>query len=169
MRSLIFLSSIILLACNSNTSTRAENDKETAFISRDTPANQQTAEVEDNNIKTEEKPEPKDENSSPDASLKKYSNTRFRNVTAEKVSEGKYRIKGQGQIFEANFGWVVEDGHNQLKRGFTMTDAGAPAWGNFDFTIDVKKQRDNSTLTLILFETSAKDGSNVHELPIPLK
>jgi hypothetical protein len=54
-----------------------------------------------------------------------------------------------------------------LKTGFTTTDAGAPEWGNFDFTIDIEK-RESSTLTLILFEESAKDGSRNYELP-PLK
>jgi hypothetical protein len=50
-----------------------------------------------------------------------------------------------------------------------MTDAGAPEWGNFEFTIDVTKKRGNSTLTLILFESSAKDGSRQYELPIALE
>ena len=99
---------------------------------------------------------------------KTYSNDRFRQVTVEKMADDKFRVKGQGQIFEANFSWLVEDGHNELKKGFEMTDAGAPEWGEFDFTLDVAKTRDNSTLTLILFEISAEDGSHQHELMIPL-
>ena len=98
-----------------------------------------------------------------------YTNQRFKDVTVEKLSPGKYRIKGQGQIFEANFGWVVEDGHEELQKGSQMTDAGAPEWGKFDFTIDVQKKREQSTLTLILFEASAKDGSRQYELPIVLE
>lgn len=101
-------------------------------------------------------------------SLKIYSNKRFRNVTVEKVNENKFRVKGEGQIFEASFNWFIEDGHDELKNGFEMTDAGAPDWGKFDFTIDVAKNRENSTLTLILFEISAEDGSRQHELPIVL-
>jgi hypothetical protein len=50
-----------------------------------------------------------------------------------------------------------------------MTDAGAPEWGNFNFVIEVAKQRSNSTLHLILYETSAKDGSRQHLLPIKLE
>ena len=103
------------------------------------------------------------------AAPKTYSNKRFRNVTVEKVGANTYQIKGQGQIFEASFSWVVEDGHNELKKGFETTDAGAPEWGNFNFNIEVKKDRTNSTLTLILFEASAKDGSRQHELPIVLE
>ena len=104
----------------------------------------------------------------PKTNVKTYSNERFRNVTVEKVTGNKFRIKGEGQIFEANFNWIVEDGHDELKNGYEMTDAGAPEWGKFDFTIDVAKNRENSTLTLIIFEISAKDGSRQHELPIVL-
>jgi hypothetical protein len=98
----------------------------------------------------------------------KYSNERFREVTVEKVAANKFRVKGEGQIFEANFSWVVEDGHNGLKSGFEQTDAGAPEWGKFDFSFEVLKSNENSTLTLILFEISAEDGSHKHELPISL-
>ena len=99
---------------------------------------------------------------------KKYSNERFREVTVEKITINKFRVKGEGQIFEANFSWVVEDGHNELKNGFDMTDAGAPEWGKFDFTFEVSKINENTTLTLIIFEISVKDGSRQHELPIAL-
>ena len=100
---------------------------------------------------------------------KTYSNERFRNVTVEAITSDSFRVRGQAQIFEASFGWVIEDGHNELKQGFTTSDAGAPEWGNFDFSFKATKARENSTLHLILFETSMKDGSRVHQLPIPLK
>jgi hypothetical protein len=100
---------------------------------------------------------------------KTYSNKRFKDVSVERLGENKFRVRGQGQIFEANFVWVVEDGHEELYKGYQMTDAGAPEWGNFVFTIDVTKKRENSTLTLILFESSAKDGSRQYELPIALE
>ena len=99
---------------------------------------------------------------------KKYSNERFREVTIEKIAANKFRVKGEAQIFEANFSWVIEDGHNELKSGFEQTDAGAPAWGKFDFSFEVLKSNRETTLTLILFETSAEDGSPQHQLPIPL-
>ena len=105
----------------------------------------------------------------PDALLPKtYSNKRFKHVTVERIGKDKFLIRGQGQIFEANFSWIVEDGHEELKKGFQMTDAGAPEWGKFEFTINVPKKRENSTLTLILFESSPKDGSRQYELPISL-
>jgi hypothetical protein len=97
-----------------------------------------------------------------------YANTHFKEVTVERRGEHQFLIQGKAQLFEANISWVVEDGNDELKKGFVMTDAGAPEWGNFSFTIDVHKKRENSTLTLILFESSAKDGSRQHELPIKL-
>ena len=98
-----------------------------------------------------------------------YANARFKEVTVEKLSENRFRVKGKGQIFEANFGWVVKDGQKELKNGHQTTDAGAPEWGRFDFTMEIEKPRPDATLTLILFETSANDGSRQHELPILLK
>jgi len=100
---------------------------------------------------------------------KEYANQRFRKVIIEKIASNKFRIQGEAQVFEANFNWVIEDGHNELKKGYEMTDAGAPEWGKFDFTIEAHKKRDNSTLNIILFEISAKDGSRQYELQIPLK
>ncbi|MES2649215.1 MAG: Gmad2 immunoglobulin-like domain-containing protein [Bacteroidota bacterium] len=97
-----------------------------------------------------------------------YTNERFRNVTVKHLNEQSFLVQGEAQIFEANFGWVIEDGHNELQHGFQMTDEGAPAWGNFKFTLDVEKKRANSSLHLILFELSAKDGSRQFELIIPL-
>lgn len=99
---------------------------------------------------------------------KTYSNERFKDVTVEKIGDHEFRIKGKGQIFEASFSWVVEDGHDELKKGFEMTDAGAPEWGDFSFTVNAPKKRPNSTLHIILFEASAKDGSRQYLLPIAL-
>ena len=99
---------------------------------------------------------------------KVYSNDRFKDVTVEKIGEHTFRIKGKGQIFEASFGWIVEDGHDELNNGFATTDAGAPEWGSFSFEVEVEKKRETSTVHLILFETSAEDGSRKYELPILL-
>ena len=99
---------------------------------------------------------------------KVYGNERFRDVTILKTGDSSWRISGQAQIFEATFSWVIEDGHNEILKGFHQTDAGAPEWGNFDFTVNVPARDPNATLHIILFESSAKDGSRQYELPIPL-
>lgn len=151
MRMTVFIPVILFVACNNNEANKVQVKTDTLKTTQAT-----------NQVK-EKKPEvviP---------TPKTYSNKRFRDVTVEKTGANKFRISGQGQIFEANFNWVVEDGHEELMKGFQMTDSGAPEWGKFEFTIDVQKKRANSTLTLILFESSAMDGSRQYELPIVLE
>lgn len=99
---------------------------------------------------------------------KLYSNDRFKDVTVTQTGDNTFQIKGKGQIFEANFGWVIEDGHDELQKGHHMTDAGAPEWGNFSFSVTAPKKDPNTTLHIVLFESSAKDGSRQYELPILL-
>lgn len=149
MRWAILLSAFLLLACNKKENQRTTIVNDTLITIPET-------------IKVVKKTKP--ENLLP----KQYSNERFKEVTVKRINENKFRVRGKGQIFEANFNWIIEDGHDELKKGFQMTDAGAPEWGKFNFTITVQKRRENSELTLVLFESSAKDGSRQHELPIIL-
>lgn len=125
--------------------------------------------VKDDALKTDSETLQKTKETEPEVlPPKTHSNKRFKDVTAERIDNGTFRVRGKGQIFEGNFNWIVEDGHNELKKGFDNTDAGAPEWGYFEFEVSVQKERENSTLTLILFESSPKDGSRQHELPITL-
>ena len=101
--------------------------------------------------------------------LKEYQNQRFRNVTVEKLENNNFRVKGQAQVYEATIKWTVEDGHYIIIDGFTTATIGAPGWGDFEFTFEAKKAEENSSLTLILFEESAKDGSQLHSLAISLE
>ncbi len=151
MKFTILLSVLFFLACNAN-------EERTTITKTDT--------IESNTTTPVVIPEEKQKDSLP--APKTYSNKRFKDVSVERVGKDSFFIRGQGQIFEANFNWVVEDGHEELQKGFQMTDAGAPEWGKFEFSIHAQKKRENSTLTLILFESSAKDGSRQHELPIVL-
>jgi hypothetical protein len=106
----------------------------------------------------------------PDAgqSQTRYENDRFQGVTVKKTKEDTYEVKGKARVFEGVVHYVVEDGHNELAAGFTQASAGGPEWGDFQFTLSVKKENPNTSLTLILFEESAKDGSRTMELPVPL-
>ncbi len=155
----------LLLACNSgedvNTSTTQNFDSGKSTVDS-IVVNTDSA----NNSPAEKKERPSAVKDT--VTSKNYTNQRFRNVQVKKTGEHTFVISGQAQVFEAAFSWVVEDGHNELKQGHEMTHAGAPAWGNFKFTVDVQKQNPNSTLHLILFEASAKDGSRQHQLAIPL-
>lgn len=153
MKRIWILLAILWLGCADE--GNHERDKEQAM---DTVAVEQEAVKEDTSEKEYNTNEER----------KTYSNERFRDVTVERVGEHTFIIKGKGQIFEGNFGWVVEDGHNELKKGYQMTRAGAPEWGEFQFKVNVRKRRENSTLHIILFESSPKDGSRQHELPVLL-
>lgn len=97
-----------------------------------------------------------------------YSNDAFRMVRVKKTGTNSYTAEGEARVFEAAFSWEVEDGHNELKSGHGTDDGGAPAWGKFNFSFTVAKASENSTLHLVLFENSAKDGSRQHQLPVPL-
>lgn len=102
-------------------------------------------------------------------SVKEFSNDRFRKVVVEKLVGNKFRIQGEAQVFEATVNWSVEDGHNVYDEGFTTASIGAPDWGKFDFTFEIKKAEDIEVLNLILYEISAKDGNQTHVLLVPLK
>lgn len=97
-----------------------------------------------------------------------YSNETFKNVRVEKTGETTYTVTGQARVFEAVYHYLVKDGNEVVTDGHGMTDAGAPAFGHFSFSVDVKKKTATEGLYLILFEVSRKDGSRQHELPIPL-
>jgi hypothetical protein len=84
------------------------------------------------------------------------------------TGEGQFHVTGKARVFEAVFGWAVEDGHEELVSGHSMTNAGPPEFGDFSFDIRVKKKRANSTLHLLIFENSANDGSRIHQLKIKL-
>lgn len=148
MRCTFLLTLLLLVACNNNKHIKPTVDVDTIRTIPET--------LQEN----EAKPEP--------LLPKTYSNKRFKDVTVEKIGQDTFLVRGQGQIFESNFNWVVEDGHEELKKGFQMTDAGAPEWGQFEFEINVHKKRKNSTLMLVLFESSPKDGSRQYKLAIAL-
>ncbi|MFD2909691.1 Gmad2 immunoglobulin-like domain-containing protein [Flavobacterium ardleyense] len=103
------------------------------------------------------------------SSDKEFSNERFRKVVAEKLTDNKFRVQGEAQVFEATINWSVEDGHNVYDEGFTTASIGAPEWGKFDFTFEIKDANEIAVLNLILYEISAKDGNQTNVLLVPLK
>jgi len=83
------------------------------------------------------------------------------------VSTTTLHLEGYARVFEAQFSYSLEDGHNVLAAGSIMADQGAPAWGLF--SLDVEFSRPTSPgLTLSLFDMSMKDGSIIDEVFIPL-
>ena len=120
----------------------------------------QNSTVSDTTLLVKEKVEPE---------LEMFSNEAFKNVSVQNLGSDKFMVKGQARVFEATINWSVEDGHYILADGFATADMGAPEWGNFAFEFSAKKAEANSTMVLILFEASAKDGTQMHTLPIKLQ
>jgi hypothetical protein len=99
-----------------------------------------------------------------DSSTNKEDNPAFRNI---KVSgeNGEYNVTGEARVFEAVFMYTVEDGHNQLiKETPFFANEGAPSWSKFELKVSIPKDKlpENGTLTIHIYERSAKDGSVVN-------
>lgn len=98
-----------------------------------------------------------------------FSNKKFKDVKIQKLNDTTFRITGKAQVFEANFEWNIKEDNVLLKKGHTTTDAGAPEFGKFNFTVTAKKKNPSSTLEIVIFEPSANDGTPQGEMTIPLK
>jgi hypothetical protein len=82
----------------------------------------------------------------------------------EEVS-GPITASGTANTFEANFQYEVLDGDgNVIDENFVTATSGTGTRGTFEFTT---AEVDDATM-LVVFETSAEDGSRIHEVEIPL-
>ncbi|MDQ7793641.1 MAG: Gmad2 immunoglobulin-like domain-containing protein [bacterium] len=76
-------------------------------------------------------------------------------------------VKGFARVFEATFRLRMEDGHDVLADACAMASEGAPGWGEFEVAIEFNTPS-SPGLQLFLFEESAKDGSPVNVIVVPL-
>lgn len=97
-------------------------------------------------------------------------NSAFRKI-AVTGSQGTYTVTGEARIFEATYQYEVSDGHQVFMKGFGTASSGAPDWGTFTINVNIapSKLPVNGTVTIFLFEESAKDGSVVNELAFALE
>ena len=120
--------------------------------------------------KNEQKPD--DQNTTNQEGLKEnppsdtvYENEVFKDVVVSE-SENELIITGKAQVFEGVFQYALYDGNKVLVEKNYQTD-GAPAWGEFKITF--KKELASTNKTKVeLFVYSAKDGSKVNTLEIPI-
>lgn len=80
------------------------------------------------------------------------------------------RVSGTSNTFEATVEWLVTDWDGRIvKEGFTTATAGTGTWGTFAFEVDLAGLAPGR-ITLVVFESSPKDGSptNVYEVPLTL-
>lgn len=97
-------------------------------------------------------------------------NNAFRNI-AVTGTNGKYTVTGEARIFEAVMNYAISDGHSYLLEKNYMLNEGAPAWSAFSLEIVIPQDElpVNGTLMIELFEYSAKDGSQINLLQVPLE
>jgi hypothetical protein len=83
------------------------------------------------------------------------------------VVKDKVVIRGMAQVFEAAFQYEFKVGDKIVSEGYTMASEGAPGWGEFEIVIELGNVTGN-TGTVVIYETSMKDGSRLNELAIPV-
>lgn len=77
------------------------------------------------------------------------------------------RIRGQARVFEGTFTIEIEDGHRQLASKL-MAVEGGPAWGEFDLSLPFEAPTNDSG-AIVFVTYSAKDGTRIEELIVPVK
>lgn len=85
----------------------------------------------------------------------------------EKV-QNQILVRGLARVFEGTLNYSFEDGHFIVDQGFVTASEGAPGWGEFEITVNIENAP-NGLYRIILFEKSAKDGSVINELIIPVE
>ncbi|HLS89526.1 MAG TPA: Gmad2 immunoglobulin-like domain-containing protein [Sphingobacteriaceae bacterium] len=85
------------------------------------------------------------------------------------VIDDTLRVKGTARVFEAMFMVYLEDGHLVLAEMPVMADAGAPEWGAFEVEVPLETVPTSPSGILMIYESSAKDGSPVNVLTIPVR
>jgi hypothetical protein len=80
-----------------------------------------------------------------------------------------FRVTGTANTFEATFQYeVVDPDGNVVAKDFEMATSGSGQRGTFDF-MTKSFESPAGTGALVVFEYSAKDGSRIHEVRIPIQ
>ncbi|MCF8000670.1 MAG: LysM peptidoglycan-binding domain-containing protein [Halanaerobiales bacterium] len=93
------------------------------------------------------------------------SNHNVKVMKFNKINNGVY-VSGVARVFEATVNYVLETEYGKvLKKGFTTAAIGAPHWGKFEFEVC---RIPNEAYYIVIFTTSAKDGSKQNEIKLQL-
>ena len=77
------------------------------------------------------------------------------------------RVTGTANTFEANFQYELEDADGRvIAEDFVTATSGTGTRGTFEFDVPFDFEGDG---TLVVFESSAKDGSRINVAEIPLR
>lgn len=123
---------------------------------------------EEANTDAEEEEDPSESETEKDEVVLENEAFQIFEPTPNEEVQNQIVVRGLARVFEGAFIYEFEDGHFILDEGFTTASEGAPGWGEFEFTINL----DNATAGLyriVIYEESAKDGSILNELIIPVQ
>lgn len=120
---------------------------------------------DDSNTNNDDEAKPDD---NPDSVVLENDAFKVSSPKSEQLVGDSFVLKGKARVFEANFQYKLEDGHNVLAEGFVTASQGAPEWGDFEIDISFTGATSPNAV-LIIFEGSPKDGTPQHQLFIPLK
>lgn len=88
---------------------------------------------------------------------------------ADQIVSSPLKIAGSAMVFEATVSYRLRDGDRKiLASGFTNASAGAPERGDFSTEVAFKSPGAGKKGQLEVFETSMKDGSDIHKVTIPI-
>ena len=154
-----FIATIGLTACNHQQDKTTNQEKPTSHVQEGTTNPNQPATPVQEGTNDPETP------TAPATETNVYENNVFKEVVVKETAE-KIIVSGKAQVFEGVFQYALHDGEKVLLENNYQT-AGAPAWGEFEITFE-KGLVTSNNVKLELFVYSAKDGSKVNTLEIPI-
>jgi hypothetical protein len=170
----VLTATVGLVACNQQ-QEEVKEVKEVKEVEKEKTSVTESKDVNETNeevAKENNEQEPNDENTTnqnepisnvPEDTV--YQNEVFKDVVVAE-SEDEIVVTGKAQVFEGVLQYALYDGKEVLIENYYQTD-GAPAWGEFKITFEKELISTNKT-KFELFVYSAKDGSKVNTLEIPL-
>jgi hypothetical protein len=82
--------------------------------------------------------------------------------------ENSLTVRGMARVFEATVSWRLTDKQGQEKKnGFITAAVGGPDWGYFSFEVPTQYLQEGVNLTV--YEASAKDGTPINIIEIPIE
>ncbi|ULT54687.1 sporulation protein [Neobacillus drentensis] len=168
-----FITIFCLAACNHQQDESTNQEKPTSHVQEGTtnpekpatPVKEGTTDPETPAAPEKEGAKDSDQPTTPAPETKVYQNNVFKEVIVTE-KEDKIMVTGKAQVFEGVFQYALHDGEKVVLENNYQTD-GAPAWGKFEITFE-KGLVSSNNVKLELFVYSAKDGSKVNTLEIPI-
>lgn len=119
----------------------------------------------------EETPEPTPADDCTLESEKRYQDRALISVTSPcsgQVVASPVTITGDANVFEANVSFrILDENGTAIATGFTTAECGTGCWGAYRDEVKFKIDHEQPG-TVEVFESSAKDGSDVNKISIPV-